>query len=355
MVTLQQLLKTFIDENASDMHLVAGAPPVMRVSGRIIKVKTENLKAEEIQNLCYSVLTDEQKAKLEEHLELDMSFGVKKLARFRLNLFFQRGALSAVFRRIPHDIPNSDQLGLPRVVVELTQKTNGLILVTGPTGSGKSSTIAALIDKINREQFGSIITIEDPIEFLHEHKNCVVSQREVGSDTKAYNVAIRHLLRQDPDYCLIGEIRDLDTMDSALRVAETGHLVFSTLHTNSAIQTISRVVSLYHAEHHEKIRGLLSQVLQGVVSQQLIPAQDGSVALAMEVLIPTPGVRNLIRENKMSQIYSMMQVGQNQTGMITMNQSILSLLLKRTVSMKSAFEYSPDPEELDTMLRKAGL
>ena len=355
MVTLQHLLKAVLDKNATDLHISAGCAPSMRVNSEIIKVKMDALTSDEAKTLCYSILTDVQKAKFEETKELDFSFGIKGLARFRGNLFFQKGHVSAAFRRIPFHIPRLEDLGMPQVVTSLLDVTTGLILVTGPTGSGKTTTIASMIDRLNETKHGHIVTIEDPIEYVFEPKQCIVNQREVGPDTWSFRAAVKHLLRQDPDFCLIGELRDLDTIEEALRVSETGHLAFATLHTNSAIQTVSRIATVFPGEQQERIRILLSFVLQGVISQQLIPGIEGGLVCATEVLIPTPGIRNLIRENKLHQVYGAMQMGQNKSGMVTMNQSLMNLLLKRKIDMKVAFEASPDPEELDTMLKKAGI
>jgi len=355
MNNLRQLLKVAVDQGASDVHITVGTPPQLRIDGALIRVRAPELDAATTKELCYSLLTDDQKSRFEETKELDFSFGIKGLARFRANLFYQRGAVAAAIRRIPMEIPDYKSLGLPQIVGDLTKHQNGLVLVTGPTGSGKTTTLASLIDKINNEERGHILTIEDPIEYVHHHRKCIVNQREIGYDTWAFKTALKYVLRQDPDYCLIGEMRDLETIETALTVAETGHLVFGTLHTNSAIQTINRMVSVFDANQRDRIRTLLSFVLQGVVCQKLIPAIEGGRALAVEVLVMTPAVRNLIRDDKLHQIYGVMQTGQNKTGMITMNQSIMSLLMNRRIDMKQGFESSPDPEELDKMLKKAGI
>jgi twitching motility protein PilT len=354
-INLQQLLKTVVKQGASDLHLVAGSPPALRIDGRIVRVKSKELTGEEVQNLCYSVITDEQRAKFETHKELDFSFGIKNTARFRGNLLYQRGSVSGVFRRIPFEIPELSTLGLPSVVADIASFPNGLVLVTGPTGSGKSTTIASLIDKINREQKSHIITLEDPIEYMHPHKTSIVNQREVGTDTMTYKDGLRYLLRQDPDVCLIGELRDHDTIETALTVAETGHLVFGTLHTNSAVSTVMRIVNVFPSDQQERIRIQLSLTLNAVITQRLLPAIGGGVVAAMEILVLNSSVRNLIRENKLHQIQGMMQVGQNKSGMMTLNQSLLNLVLKRKVDVKIAFEESPDVEELDTMMKKAGI
>jgi twitching motility protein PilT len=355
MITLHQLLKAAVKQDASDLHLVAGSPPILRVDGKIVRIKAEELTPEMTQSLCYSILTDSQKGKFEATKELDFSFGIKSTARFRANFFYQRGAVSGVFRRIPINIPDIDVLQVPSVVKDLVAAPTGLILVTGPTGSGKSTTIAALIDKINRERRAHIVTLEDPIEYVHPHKNCIVNQREVGVDTVSYRAALKHILRQDPDVVLMGELRDLETIESALNVAETGHLVFSTLHTNSAVQSINRIVNVFPAEQQERIRLQLSLTLNAIVSQRLVPGRQGGRFAAMEVLMMNINVRNLMRENKLHQIYGMMQVGQDKTGMITMNQSLTKLVLARKVDVKTAFLYSSDPEELDKLLKQAGV
>jgi twitching motility protein PilT len=344
-----------IDQDASDLHISTQSPPVLRVAGKMVRVKSPDLTGSDTKALCYSILTDAQKSKFEENKELDLSFGVKNLARFRANVYYQRGAVCGTFRRIPYEIPSYKDLGLPPVIGEMTTKQNGLVLVTGPTGSGKSTTLASLLDKINEEQYGHIMTIEDPIEYLHRHKNCLVNQRELGPDTWSFKDALKYMLRQDPDYVLVGEMRDLETIEAALTIAETGHLVFATLHTNSAIQTISRMINVFSGDQQNRIRVLLSFVLQGVICQNLLPAVDGGRVLVCEVLIPNPAIRNMIREDKLHQIQSAMQAGQNQTGMVTMNQSIMNQLIRRKISMKTAFENSPDPDELDSMLKKAGL
>ena len=355
MITLHQLLKAAVKQNASDLHIVAGSPPVLRVESRIVRVKSADLNADQTRELCYSILTDAQRSRFEATKELDFSFGVRAMARFRANLFFQKGAVSAVFRRIPVEIPELESLGLPPVIAELVNYPTGLVLVTGPTGSGKTTTIAAMIDKINRERRGHIMTLEDPIEYVHPHKSCIVNQREIGVDSVSYRAALKHVLRQDPDICMMGELRDLETIDSAMTICETGHLVFATLHTNSAISTITRIVNVFPSEQQDRVRTQLSLTMNASISQRLIPAAKGGMAVAMEVLIMNPSIRNLVRENKLHQVYGMMQVGQDKSGMITMNQSLLQLVLKRRVEVRTAFTYSPDPEELDKMLKTAGV
>lgn len=355
MISLQQLLKTVVKQGASDLHIVAGSPPALRIDGKIVRVKATELTRDEAKQLCYSVINDDQRARFENVKELDFSFDVKGTARFRGNLLYQRASVSGVFRRIPMDVPAMESLGLPQAIQDIVNFPHGLVLLTGPTGSGKTTTIASLIDKINRERRGHIVTLEDPIEYLFKHKLCIVNQREVTVDTLDYSTALRHLLRQDPDVCLIGEMRDMETINTAMNVAETGHLVFATLHTQSAVQTITRLVMVYPGDEQERVRVQLSLTLQAVVSQRLIPKIGGGVVGAYEVLLMTPSIRNLIRENKLHQIYGMMQVGQGSTGMCTLNQSLFNLVVKRKIEVKSAFEESPDVEELDKMLKKVGI
>jgi twitching motility protein PilT len=349
---LHQLLKIMIEKGASDLHITTGSPPQLRIDGELTPLKVPPLTATETKQLCYSILTDAQKQKFEEHNELDLSFGVKGLSRFRANIFMQRGAVAGAFRTIPFKIMSFEELGLPPVVYDLTKKARGLVLVTGPTGSGKTTTLASIIAKINEERHEHIITIEDPIEYLHPHKNCIVNQREVGADTNSFSTALKYILRQDPDVVLIGEMRDLETIEAALNTAETGHLVFATLHTNSAVQTINRIIDAFPPHQQPQVRAQLSFVLEGVLTQSLIPKynQPGRV-LAVEVLIPTPAVRNLIREEKVHQIYSHMQVGQAKYGMQTMNQALFSLYQKKLISLDDAMIYSTDLEELKQMLQ----
>jgi twitching motility protein PilT len=309
-------------------------------------------------NLIYSVLTDVQKHRFEENLELDFSFGVKGLARFRANVFYQRGAVAGAFRTIPWEIRSFKDLGLPEIASKLCEKPRGLILVTGPTGSGKSTTLAAMLDKINSERHEHMVTIEDPIEYLHSHKRCIVNQRELHADTRSFSKALRAVLRQDPDVVLIGEMRDLETIESALRIAETGHLTFATLHTNSAAQTINRIIDVFPPHQQAQVRAQLSFVLEGIMCQTLLPKANGQGrALALEVLIPNAAIRNLIREDKVHQIYSAMQVGQLRYGMQTFNQSLSSLVLRRQITEDLAMSMSSSPDELREMLSRgaAGL
>lgn len=348
---IQQLFKLMVDSSASDLHITSGTSPGLRVHGEVIKVKTAPLTGEDTKRLIYQILTEDQKNEFEKRLELDFSFGIKGLARFRANVFSSKGAVAAVFRIIPSIIPDFKALNLPNVLLKMCDVSNGLILVTGPTGSGKSTTLAALIDYLNQHEAGHIITLEDPVEFVHSHKSCLVNQREIGSDSLSFSNALKSLLRQDPDIVLVGELRDMETIEAALTIAETGHLVFGTLHTNSCVQTINRVINVFPAHQQIQVRTLLSFVLQGVVSQQLIAKsfEKGRVA-AMEILVPTTGIRNLIREDKMHQIYSQMQIGQDKTGMITMNQSLKKHVETGSISADVAMGYSNVPDELATQL-----
>ena len=346
-ISLPSLLKTMVEQNASDLHVTVGVPPQFRISGKMVKVKTDSMGPQDTKELCYQVLTDSQKAEFERNLELDFSFGIKDVSRFRGNLFLQRGSVAAVFRRIPITIPDWDAIGIPKIMRDVIKRPSGLVLVTGPTGSGKSTTLASILDTLNREEYGHLMTIEDPIEFVHPHKNCVVNQREVGVDTKSFHNALRQILRQDPDFILVGELRDVETIEMALTMAETGHLVFGTLHTNGAIQTINRVINVFPPHQQAQVRQLLSFTLQAVISQALLPKADGKGrAMACEVLIPTMAIRNLIREEKIHQIYSAMQTGQGETGMQTMNQHLLSLIRAGAITRDAGIEFSNFPEEL---------
>ena len=356
-VMLHQLLKTLVEQSGTDLHITTNSPPQIRVDGKLVPLQLPPLNASETKALAYSVLTDNQKHRFEENLELDFSFGVRGLARFRANIFSQRGAVAAAFRTIPWEIKNFNELGLPEVVAGLCEKPRGLILVTGPTGSGKSTTLAAMIDKINNEHKGHIVTIEDPVEYLHGHKNCIVNQRELFADTHSFNAALKSVLRQDPDVVLIGEMRDLETIEAALRIAETGHLTFGTLHTNSAAQTINRIIDVFPAHQQSQIRAQLSLVVEGILCQSLLAKASGKGrALAMEILVPNSAIRNLIREDKIHQIYSMMQTGQSQYGMQTFNQSLASLYFKKQIALTIALSHSSNPDELQEMInRGAGL
>jgi twitching motility protein PilT len=348
---LHQLLKAMVEKGASDLHITTGSAPQLRIDGRLVPLKTTALSPVETKQLCYSILTDAQKHKFEEESELDLSFGVKGLSRFRANVFMQRGAVAGAFRTIPFKILTFQELGLPPIVAEMAKKPRGLILVTGPTGSGKSTTLASIIDKINTERHEHIVTIEDPIEYLHPHKNCIVNQREIGSDTQSFKKALRHILRQDPDVVLIGEMRDLETIEAALVISETGHLAFATLHTNSAVQTINRILDVFPSHQQPQVRAQLSFVLEGVLTQNLIARASGAGrVLALEVMIPNPAIRNLIREDKVHQIYSQMQVGQTKFGMLTFNQSLAALFNKHLITLDEALARSSDPDELRNLL-----
>ncbi len=350
-VNLHQLLKTMIEKGASDMHITTGTPPLLRIDGSIVPLKVPALGPVETKQLCFSVLTEEQRAHFEKHNELDLSFGVKGLSRFRANVYMQRGAVAGAFRTIPFKILTFDELGLPPILADFANKPSGLVLVTGPTGSGKSTTLAAMIDKINTEQRLHIITVEDPIEYLHPHKLSVVNQREVGTDTEGFKNALKYILRQDPDVVLVGEMRDFETIEAALAISETGHLVFATLHTNSAVSTINRIIDVFPPHQQQQVRSKLSFVLQGVVSQQLLPRMGApGRVLALEVLVPQAAIRNLIREDKVHQIYSQMQVGQEKFGMQTLNQSLYLLFQRRMISAEEAMGRSMEPDELRMMM-----
>ncbi len=353
MITLAEMLQKVLQAGGSDLHLTIGSPPQIRVDGKLRPLDIPALAAADTKRLAYSVMTDAQKHSFEEKWEFDFSFGIKDLCRFRGNIFTQRGAVGAVFRVIPFEIKSFEALGLPSVVQNLCDKPRGLILVTGPTGCGKSTTLAAMIDKINRERHEHILTIEDPIEFLHSHKNCIVNQREVNNDTHSFVDALRVALREDPDVVLIGEMRDFETVESALRIAETGHLTLATLHTNSAATTINRIVDIFPANQQPQIRAQLSMVLEGILCQSLIPRSNGSGrCMAMEILIPNNAVRNLIREDKIHQIYSAMQTGQEKYGMQTFNQSLAHLVLTRQITLEDAIVKSSNPDELQELIHR---
>ncbi len=351
MASLHDFLKEMVERGASDLHITYGVPPMIRVHGDLIPLDYPPLKTQDTRQLCYSILTDQQKHVFEETLELDLSFGVRGLSRFRANIYMQRGATAGSFRLIPFQIRSFQELGLPPAIAELCSRPRGLVLVTGPTGSGKSTTLASMIDKINSERRQHIVTIEDPIEFTHPHKQCIVNQREVRHDTKSFLAALRSVLRQDPDVVLIGEMRDLETIEAALTVSETGHLTFATLHTNSCVQTINRIIDVFPSHQQAQVRAQLSLVLEGVLCQTLIPTMDGrGRALALEIMVPNPAIRNLIREDKIHQIYSQIQVGQAKSGMQTMNQSLATLSLRRIISFDDAMARSQDQEELKQLI-----
>jgi twitching motility protein PilT len=349
--SLQQLLKVMVEKGASDLHLTVGQAPLLRIDGSMIPLKLPALGPDQTRALAYEALSEEQKRKFEQHNELDFSFDMKKAARFRGNLFVQRGSVAAVFRFIPFRVMSFDQLGLPSVLADVCDRPRGLVLVTGTTGSGKSTTLAAMVDKINSEQRGHIVTIEDPVEFVHVHKRCIINQREVGSDTHSFASALKHVLRQDPDVVLVGELRDLETIEAALTIAETGHLVFGTLHTNSAVQSINRIIDVFSPHEQSQVRAQLSLTLIAVVTQVLLPNAKGpGRCLALEVLIPNAAIRNLIREDKLHQVYSQMQMGQAGSGMQTLNQSLYDLLMRGMITQEQAYGHSNDSGELRVMV-----
>jgi twitching motility protein PilT len=354
MPSIEAFLREMIERGASDLHLTTSSPPMIRLHGQLLPLAHPPLSPTDTKNLTYSLLTESQKRKFEEESELDFSFGIKGVSRFRGNLYLQKGAVGGAFRMIPHQTPQLQALGLPASLPDLCNLPRGLVLVTGPTGSGKSTTLAAMIDAINRERHEHIVTVEDPIEFVHEHKGCLVNQREVFSDTRSFAQSLKHVLRQDPDIVLIGEMRDLETIESSLVVAETGHLVFSTLHTNSAVQTINRVIDVFPPHQQAQVRAQLSLVLQAAISQQLIPRKDGrGRVLAVEVMIPNAAIRNLIREEKIHQVYSQMQVGQARYGMQTMSQALIALVQRGLITAEEALGHATEVEEMKVMLGQA--
>jgi len=354
-LSLQALLKAMSDKGASDLHITVGSPPRLRIDGELVRLQTEPLTAVETKQLCYSVMNDAQKMRFEEDLEIDFSFGIRGMARFRSNVYLQQSCVAGAFRIVPYNIIPLENLGMPPVVTELCDKPRGLVLVTGPTGSGKSTTLASMIDRINTSIKGHIVTVEDPIEFQHTHKNCLVNQREIGRDSTSFKRALKYILRQDPDVVLIGEMRDLETVEAALTIAETGHLAFGTLHTNSAIQSINRVIDVFPSHQQGQVRAVLSFVLEGVITQALIPKASGQGrTIAVEVMVPNAAIRNLIREDKLHQVYSQMQIGQSKFGMQTMNQSLLDLYIRKVITLEVALSYSSEQDELKTMILAAG-
>ncbi len=353
-VSIHQLLKFMVETNGTDLHVTVNSPPQVRIHGKLGPIEgTKAMTAAETKQLCYSILTDQQKHKFEENLELDLSFGIKGLARFRGNIFSQRGAVAGAFRTIPYEIRGFKELGLPDVIERMAEKPRGLILVTGPTGSGKSTTLASMIDKINRERHEHLVTIEDPVEYLHPHKSCIVNQRELGADTHSFRNALKSVLRQDPDIVLIGEMRDLETIEAALRIAETGHLTFATLHTNSCVESINRIIDVFPSHQQSQVRTQLSFVLQGILTQALIPAKGGQGrVLTVEIMVPNAAIRNLIREDKIHQIYSIMQTGQSTSGMQTFNQSLADLYMKGKIDIETALSRSSLPDELQELINR---
>jgi len=354
-VSVQELLARVADTGASDLHLTSGSPPVIRMNGSLTRLEDyEKLMPEPLQRMIYSILPQKQRERLEQELELDLSYAVPGKGRFRVNVYFQRDAIGAAFRMIPFEIKPIAELGLPLQVEEFARLPRGLVLVTGPTGSGKSTTLASLVDIVNSDREQHIMTVEDPIEFLHHHKKCIVNQREVGHDTHSFAAALKHVLRQDPDVILVGEMRDLETISTALTAAETGHLVFATLHTQDAPQTIDRIIDVFPPFQQQQVRVQLATTLQGVVTQQLLPRADGrGRAVAAEVLVATPAVRNLIREAKVHQIYSSMQAG-GKFGMQTMDAALSELVKKGVLDYDTALEHCHSPEELNRLTGRGG-
>jgi twitching motility protein PilT len=351
MVTLRELLELMVKKNASDLHLTVGSPPQLRIDGRLVKTDFDNLAAEDTKKLAYSIMNEKQKQGFEEKSELDLSFGIENLSRFRCNVFIQRGNVAVAIRQIPFHIPSFEELGIPRVVSQLADLPRGLVLVTGPTGSGKSTTLATLINKINLERYCHILTVEDPIEYLHRHNCSLINQREVYADTTSFASALKYALREDPDVVLVGEMRDLETMEATLNISETGHLAFATLHTNSCAESINRIIDVFPTNQQEQVRVTVSFVLQAVISQQLIPKIGGGRVLALETMICTPAIRALIRDDKIHQVYSLMQAGQKY-GMRTMNQSLAELYLKHKITLGDAMGRSSNMNELNELLTK---
>ena len=350
-LTFETMLEEMLKRSASDLYITVGQPPVLRVNGRLVRLESERLTSDMTQRLVYSFLTDEQKETFEREWELDLCFSLGERARIRANVFRQRGTVSSVLRNIPGKVPSFDELGLPKVVNKIVELPKGLVIVSGATGSGKSTTLASMLDYINEREPLHILSVEDPIEYVHPHKKSLVNQREVGQDTNSFASALKYALREDPDVVLVGEMRDLETMESALVIAETGHLVFATLHTPDAIQAINRIIDVFPAFQQPQVRSQLAFVLQAVMCQQLVPmAEGGGLALAGEILMLTPAIRNLIREEKSHQIYSMMQTGQEQ-GMQTMNQALHRLLKERKITRDEAFARSSDQLELEKLIR----
>jgi twitching motility protein PilT len=354
MITMEELLALLVRQGGSDLHISVGTPPRIRIDGELLPVEHAPLAPEEARRLATSVLTSDQIAKLDRDLELDCSFGLEGSGRFRANVFYQRGSVGAVMRAIPHEVPDFDRLGLPKSVCErICNIHSGLVLVTGVTGSGKSTTLAAMIDYINKNQAGHIVTIEVAVEFTHRHQKCLVTQREVGSDTKGFGHALRSVLRQDPDYVLVGEMRDHETIEAALTLAETGHLTFGTLHTSDAVQTVNRIIDVFPSHQQAQVRTQLSFTLEAVFCQQLLPLQGGrGRAMAAEIMLATPAIRALIRDGKGHQIYSSIQTG-GRLQMRTMAQSLAELVRQGKVNVATAEHYIGDPSELRTLVRAA--
>ncbi len=351
MITLRQLLEDMVKMDASDLHLTVGSPPVVRVDGKLVRMAYDTLTPDMTKKLAYSIMNEKQRLKFETSSELDLSFGIENMSRFRCNVFMQRGNVAVALRQIPYKVKTFEELGLPKVVSEFARLPRGLVLVTGPTGSGKSTTLAAIIDKINRERQCHIITVEDPIEYLHRHQSSIVNQREVYSDTQSFSAALKYALREDPDVVLVGEMRDLETIESALNISETGHLAFATLHTNSTAESINRIIDVFPTNQQEQVRTSLSFSLQAVVSQCLIPRIGGGRVMSLEIMVCTPAIRALIRDDKVHQIYSMIQSGQKY-GMKTMNQSLAELYNAGRITLNDAMGYSSNIQELNEMLTR---
>jgi len=351
---LNDYLFDAIRMGASDLHITVGLPPMVRVSGEVQPLDYPPLTPNVIRELMYDILSNDQQQRLENNWELDFSYALPRTARFRVNVYFQKGSLGAAFRTIPHQIKSLSELGLPQAVEDMTEKPRGLVLVTGPTGSGKSTTLAAMIDRINETRNEHIMSVEDPIEFLHQHKKCIVNQREVNQDTRSFAQALKHVLRQDPDVILVGEMRDLETISLAVTAAETGHLVFGTLHTQDAPQTVDRVIDVFPPHQQHQVRAQLANALQGIITQTLIPRRDGQGrVVACEVLVPTPGIRNLIREGKNHQIYSAMQTG-GRFGMQTMDAALVDLVRRGRIAQQEAEKRSSNPDELRRLAASGG-
>ena len=345
-----EVLLQVMERNASDLHLTAGSPPMIRQHGKLHALDYPLLTPQTTREVVYSILTNDQRQKLETDWQIDLAYSIPGRARFRVNAYFQRASLSAALRLIPHEMPSLGELGLPPVLEEFTKKPRGFVLVTGPTGSGKSTTLAAMLDRINEVRHEHILTIEDPIEFLHRHKRCIVNQRELGADAQTFGLGLKAALRQDPDVILVGEMRDLETISTALTAAETGHLVFATLHTQDTAQTVDRIVDVFPPEQQQQVRVQLSVSLQGIVTQQLLPRADGQGRIAgCEILVPTPAVRNLIREGKTHQIYSALQTG-GQFGMQTMDAALAQLVREQKITHELAESRSSAPEELRRLM-----
>ena len=354
-MTLRQLLKTAVEKNASDLHIVAGSPPAYRVDGSIVRAKSRSLTHEDTKSLCFTILKKSQKEEFEREKIIEFGIKIKDVSRFRVSLFHQKGSVAGTFRKLSDHIPNLKNLNMPPIVGEMKKFPSGLVLVTGPTGSGKSTTVASIVNQINQEKRANIVTLEDPIEYVYEHQKSIISQREIGLDAKNFKSALQYMLRQDCDICVLGELRNLETIEAALTLSETGHLVFATVHTRTAIQTITRLISVFSPEHQWRIRTQVSDSLNAVISQRLIRCLDGGRIAAVEVLVINTSVRNLIREDKLHQVYGLMQIGQSSSGMRTMNQTLMDLILKRKIDLQSAFEVSENPSELDGMLKKVGI